>query len=136
MSSDDLDDLAFDVREAFLDQGCLDDSGGNGREMEPGEFVDLRARAGADAYHGIQQVCARDGEDALAGFGERPERMVPCAGSQGEARGEVHHHGPRDGHDVVLPAIEGGDEDDRSGLDQRKGLAQLQGSHGISWRAG
>ena len=127
---DDVDDLALDVRQAFFDQGRLDEPGGDGREMEFSEFVDVRARAGADADHGIQQVRAGDGEDALAGFGERPERVVPRAGGQSEARREIHHHRPGDGHDVVLLAVPGGHPNDRPGLDQREGLAQLQGAHG------
>src|SRR5690606_31251622 len=65
VSFDDLDDLALDVGETFLDQGRPDDPAPHGSELEPGELVRVRPGARADTDQFIEHVDRGNGNDAL-----------------------------------------------------------------------
>lgn len=131
---DDVRDPALDVGEAFPDQGRPDDSSRNGRELEPGELVGVGSGAHPYTDHLIEHVNRRNGNDARFVLPQRRERIVPFARGDGKYRRKIQHHGPGDRHDVVFLPIMGRDEYNRPRFHQRKGLAQLQLTHGsTSW---
>src|SRR3546814_1413984 len=76
------------------------------RELELGKLVAIGTRAGADADHPIEQINGGNGDDALTRLSQCRERVIPRTGGDGECRGEIEHHRPRDGHDVVARAVE------------------------------
>ena len=129
---DEVDDPALDVGQALLDQRRPDEPGRQGREPEPRKLVRVSPGAGPDADHLVQQVDGGNGKHAFPVLAQRGEGVIPCPRGDGKHRLEIHHHGPGDGHDVVLSAVMGGHEDHRPWLDQREGLAQVQGLHGIT----
>ena len=126
---DDVDDLALDVGEAFLDQRRFDERGWQRREPESGEFVGIGPRASAYADNPVQQVDGGNRNDAFPMFAQGREGVVPAARGHGEYRREIRHHGPGDGHDVVSIAIIGCHEDHRPGFHHSKSLAQFQLTH-------
>jgi len=63
-----IDDLAFDVGEAFCNQRRADSLSSDGRDPKFGELVSIAARACSDAYHLIQHVNSGNGNHALLGF--------------------------------------------------------------------
>ena len=91
---DDVDDLEFDVGQAFADQGCLHLFAFYRRQTEAGKLVGVSARTGANANHRIQHVHSGNGDDTLPGFAQRGVGMIPAACSDGEPCREIQHYGP------------------------------------------
>ena len=129
---DDVDDLALDVGEAFLDQGRPDLLGRHWRELEPGKLVRVCPGAGPYADHLVQQVDGRNGNHAFPVLAQRSEGVIPFPRGDGEHRLEIHHHGPGDGHDVVFSRVMGGHKDHGPWLHQRECLVQVQCLHEIT----
>ncbi len=55
--------------------------------------------------------------------------MVPKPGGECKHWREVHHQGLRDGHDIGLLAVMGGDQHHRAGLQQGEGLVEGEFFH-------
>lgn len=65
---DDIDNVAFDICQAFLDQGRADMLAGQGGESEFCEFVCVDAGACSNAYDPIDQIDSGNRDDTLSGF--------------------------------------------------------------------
>lgn len=129
VSFDDVGHPAFDVRQARLYPGRLDQARRHRRQPEARELVHIRAGARPDADHRIQKVDAGNRDDTLPMFAQRREGMIPRPRRHGEDRREVQHHGPGYGHDVVPAGIVGGDQNHWPRLQQRKRPVQRQLAH-------
>src|SRR3546814_6234255 len=70
---DNIDDLAFDVGEAFENKSCPDMSVLNGGEGEPVELLDILTGAGANSDSGVNHV---DGVDCAHAFPSLHERHI------------------------------------------------------------
>lgn len=132
MLLDDVDHPAFDVCQAFPDQRRRDLFAADCGQSELGKLVGIGAGAGAYANRLVDQVQRRDRYHALVGFAQRLVGVVPWPGRDREAGREIHHHGPRDRHDVVAQAVVGRHQHHRAGFDQREGLVKRHGLHVVS----
>jgi hypothetical protein len=112
-----IDELAFEIREALLDQRCFDLLTLTGRQVEARKFPDVAARAVADANDLGREIVGRDVDHAFAAFMDHLEAVVLIPDVAADEGGiEAHHHVPAHGHDVGLNAIGGAHENDRAGF--------------------
>lgn len=112
--------------QGIADQRCPDMARGCARKAELREFVRIRARTGADADRRVDLVRGRNGQNALPAFAQRGIGMVPRAGRDCEHGGKVQHHGPCDGHHIILRAVTGRDQNHRPRFDERECLVEIQ----------
>src|SRR3546814_15225304 len=91
---DNIDDLAFDVGEAFENKRCPDMSGINGGQGEPVELVDILTGAGANSDSGVNHVDGGDGDNAFPSLHARAITVVPGPCGDCEGARDAHHHGP------------------------------------------
>lgn len=118
MPFDDIDDLAFDVRQALLDQGGPEMSSPDGCEAELFEFVGVDTGTGSHANDLVEHVNRGNRNDTSLRFPKRGIGIVPWPGGYGKLRFKVNDHGPRDRHDVVFLAIIRRNEDNRAWFQQ------------------
>ncbi len=125
---DDVHDVAFDIRQTFFYQGawtCFPFTGvsinfSNCPYRRRNRFP--RRRPDPAGQRG-------NGHNTLLRFSKSGEGIVPGPGGNGKYRRKVHHHGPRDRHDVVLLSVMCRNEDNRTGFDQCKHFTELHFSH-------
>ncbi len=88
-------DSAFEVAEAFLDQGWADVAGRKGRQSEVLELIDVLSGAIADFYHLADEAARRDRDHGFARRAESREAEVGFTdGTSDERRLKLDHHVP------------------------------------------
>lgn len=88
-------DAAFEVAEAFLDQGWADVTGRKGRQSEALEFIDVLSGAIADFYHLTDEAARRDRDRGFARRAESREAEIGVTDdTSDERRLKLDHHVP------------------------------------------
>lgn len=120
-----VEDLAFKIRIALVDERCLDARGGRLREPKGFELVDLSSGGIPAAHHLFRQLHRRDVDHAFFGRLQDVERVVSIANyATHDWRLEIYHHVPRHGHDVRPPLAGGRDHHHWPRLEQAIDLGQ------------
>lgn len=120
-----VDDLAFKIRIALVDEWCLDARSGRLRKPEGLELVDPSSGGIPAAHHLFRQLYCRDVDYAFPGCLQDVERVVSVADhATHDWRLEIYHHMPRHGHDVRPPLAGGRDHHHGSWLEQAVNLGQ------------
>lgn len=103
-----IDDCAFKIRMALVDEWCLYARGRRLCEPEGLKFVDLSSRCVPATHYLFRQLLRRDVDHAFLGRLQDVERVVPIANhATHDWQLEIYYHVPRHGHDV-RPSLAGG----------------------------
>lgn len=134
-----VDDLAFKIGIALIDEWCLDERGSHWRETESRELVDQSPGGVPAAHHLFGQLHRWNVDHAFPGCLQNIERVVPVADhATHDRRFKIHHGVPRHGHNVCPVFVGGGDQYNRPQLQQAIDLGQGKGFFAISasplWR--
>jgi len=120
-----IDDLAFEIGIALVDERRLDAGSGHRCQAELLELVGPAPRSVSAANYLCRQFHRRDVDHAFLSRLHHAERVVPVTDHTTHERWlEFDHHVPRQGHDVGLPFAGGCDQQDRPRLEQAIDLRQ------------
>jgi len=103
-----IDDLAFKIGIALVNEWRLDTRGGHGRETKGIELVDLSSGGVPTAHCLFRQLHRWDVDHTFLSRLQNIERIIPVADHATYDRWlKINHGVPRHGHDIC-PAFDGG----------------------------
>ena len=110
-----IDQPAFKIGVAFLDQRRIDDGAGFCGQAELLKLVDVPSAGVSDADHRFRDVGGRDVDHALLAFTHHVEALIFAPDiAADQRRAKTHDHVPAHGHDVGAQLPSRADENDRT----------------------